>query len=70
MNTKPCELGMNFMIGDYMEVPRWEDLIEEEKRSCYESYVGDITYEWGDNAKYMTYEEWCKESEDFGWAIM
>jgi len=34
-------------------------LSEEQKKSCYHSYVKSIIYELGDNAKYMTYEEWC-----------
>ena len=35
----------------------FEDMSEEEKKSCYESYVGNVIYEFGDNAKYMNYEE-------------
>lgn len=50
-----------------MEIP-FEELSEEEKHSCYESYVGDCIYENGDKAQYMTYEEWCHESEKIGWA--
>ena len=48
-----------------MSLP-WSELTEEAKRNCYESYRGDIWYENGDNAPYMSYEEWCKESEEFG----
>lgn len=51
-----------------MDTP-WEYLTEEEKKWCCESYVGDMIYEWGDNAKYMTYEEWCKDCADLGFAI-
>ena len=49
---------------------RFEDMSEEEKKNCYDSYVGNVIYEFGDNAKYMNYEEWCKESAEFGWAII
>ena len=48
-----------------MEIP-FEKLTEEQKRNCYESYVGDCIYENGDNASYMTYEEWCDESKKLG----
>lgn len=51
-----------------MEIP-FEELSEEEKHSCYESYVGDCIYENGDNANHMTYEEWCEESNQFGFAL-
>ena len=44
----------------------FDELTEEQKRSCYESYVGDCRYENGDNAKHYSYEEWCKESEEIG----
>lgn len=52
-----------------MEIP-FEKLSEEQKRSCYESYVGDCVYENGDYASYMTYEEWCRESEQLGEALL
>lgn len=52
-----------------MEMP-FEKLSEEQKRSCYESYVGDCIYENGDGAPYMTYEEWCEESEQLGEALI
>lgn len=52
-----------------MEIP-FEKLTEEQKRNCYESYVGDFVYENGDNAKHMSYEEWCAESERFGEALV
>lgn len=52
-----------------MEIP-FEKLSEEQKLSCYESYVGDCIYENGDNAPHMTYEEWCKESEQLGEALI
>lgn len=45
---------------------RWEEMTEEQKKNCYESYVGECIYEDGDNAKRMTYDEWCKESEAMG----
>ena len=48
---------------------KWAELEDEQKKNCYESYVEDIRYENGDNAKVMTYEEWCKESEKSGEAL-
>ena len=48
----------------------FEELTEEQKRNCYESYVGDCTYENGDGAKHMTYEEWCAESAKIGEALI
>lgn len=45
---------------------KWEECDEEMRRSGYESYREDIWYEFGDKAKILTYEEWCKESEAFG----
>lgn len=47
----------------------WEELTDEQKRSCYESYKGEIIYEFGDYAHYLSYEEWCEESEKFGEAL-
>ncbi len=47
----------------------WEELTEAMKRDCYESYVAEIIYENGDNAPRFTYEEWCKESEAFGFPL-
>ena len=48
----------------------WDELTEEQKRACYESYLGDCWYENGDNAKHYSYEEWCKESKALGEALM
>lgn len=48
----------------------FEELTEEQKRSCYESYVGDCIYENGDKTRYMTYEEWCEESTQLGEALL
>ena len=39
-------------------------LSEEQKKSCYRSYVESIIYELGDSAKYMTYEEWCNKCHE------
>jgi hypothetical protein len=47
----------------------WKELTDEQKRDCYESYVSDIIYEHGDYAHYLSFEEWCKESEMFGWPL-
>ena len=51
----------------------WEECDEEVRRNGYKSYVEDVIYEFGDNAKPMTYEQWCEESkklgEPLGWFI-
>lgn len=52
-----------------MEIP-FDQMTEEAKRNCYESYVGDMIYENGDDAKYWTYEEWCAECERLGTALV
>lgn len=44
----------------------WAELTETQKKECYKSYVEEVIYEFGDHAKYMTYVEWCKESEKIG----
>lgn len=48
----------------------WDELSEEQKRNCYESYIRDCIYENGDSATYWTYEEWCAESEALGEALI
>lgn len=47
----------------------WNELTNEQKRECYKSYCENINYEFGDNAKPMSYEEWCEESEQLGEAL-
>lgn len=49
-----------------MDWKDWKEYSESDRRACYESYVADVIYENGDRAQYLTYEEWCKESEEFG----
>ena len=49
---------------------KWSQLTDEEKQDCYLSYVDSTKYEWGDNAIYMTFKEWCKESELLGEPLM
>lgn len=44
----------------------WNELDELVKQWAYMSYCADVWYENGDNAKHMTYEEWCKASEELG----
>lgn len=44
----------------------WKEYSELDRRACYESYVADTIYENGDRAQCLTYEEWCKESEELG----
>jgi len=48
---------------------KWEELSNEQKQECYMSYCEDVRYEWGDRAKPMSYDEWCKESEELGEAL-
>lgn len=48
----------------------WKELTNEQKIECYKSYCEDINYEFGDNAKPMSYEEWCEESERLGEALL
>ena len=47
----------------------WKELTDEQKHDCYESYKSDMIYENGDFASYLSYKEWCEESEKFGWAL-
>lgn len=47
------------------EKMNFDDMTDEQKRNCYESYCGDIRYEWGDNAEVMSFEEFCKENDGF-----
>ena len=48
---------------------KWEELTEEMRHDCYQSYIADIVYENGDNAPHLTYEEWCRESKIFGFPL-
>ena len=48
----------------------FEKLTDEQKRECYKSYCEGARYECRDRVKPMSYEEWCKESEWFGKALM
>lgn len=41
----------------------WNEMTLEQKQNLYESYVNDIIYEFGDNAKYMTFKEYDKDNE-------
>lgn len=43
----------------------WESLEEEQKRNLYESYRGEMWYEWGDKAKIVSYEEFCRDHEEY-----
>ena len=48
----------------------FEKLTDDQKLECYKSYCEDVRYECGDRVKPMSYEEWCKESEWLGEALM
>ena len=37
---------------------------EEQKKSCYCSYVKSVIYQLENNVKYMTYEEWCNKCHE------
>ena len=52
-----------------MEIP-FKELSEKQKIDCYEAYVADCIYENGDNTTYMTFTEWCVESEQLGEALI
>lgn len=39
----------------------WDEMTEEQKKNCYESYVEELKYEWGDNAKSISFEAFDKE---------
>lgn len=39
----------------------WDDMTEEQKRNCYDSWVQELKYEWGDNAKPVPFETFDKE---------
>ena len=48
----------------------WKHLDEDQKKSCYESYISDVRYEHGDNAKILSFAEYCRECEEFGEALL
>ena len=48
----------------------WKDLTEEQKKACYDSYVSEMIYEWGDKAKYLSFIDWCVDSEMLGEALI
>lgn len=45
-------------------------MTEEQKRNLYESYLGEYYYEWGRYDDAMTYEEFCKDCEKYGWEMI
>ena len=45
-------------------------MTEEMKKDCYESYVDEVRYEWGDYVTPITYEEYCKECDEYGWDLI
>lgn len=46
------------------------EITEEMKKECYESYLEDILYEWGTTKGAMTFEEYCKERDKYGWILI
>lgn len=51
------------------KLERLQRIIDEETEARKEAYFGyceEIRYEWGDNAKVMTFEEWEREFEELG----
>lgn len=45
-------------------------MTEEMKKACYESYIGEFRYEWGDYKQPMTFEEFCEDCEEYGWDMI
>lgn len=43
---------------------KWTELDKEQQLACYESYLGDMLYEFGTTKKAMTFEEFSKEQEE------
>ena len=39
----------------------WDEMTEEQKRDCYERYVQELKYEWGDKAKPISFKEYDDE---------
>lgn len=39
----------------------WDEMTEEQKRSCYESYVQELKDAWGDEAKPVSFEAFDSE---------
>ena len=52
-----------------MYVPHWNELTEDDKEYCYTCYVCMVIYQYGKNAKYFTYDEWCKYCEIHNWVV-
>ena len=48
----------------------FDKLTDEQKRECYKSYCEDVRYECGDRVTPMSYDDWCKESEELGEALI
>ena len=46
----------------------WDKMTEEQKRACYDSWVEELKYEWGDRAKPIPFEtfdeEWSGQEYD------
>ena len=42
---------------------------EEIRKERYKSYLGDFEYEWGTTKGAMSFEEFCKECEKYGWEM-
>ena len=42
----------------------WDDMTEEQKRNYYDSWVQELKYEWGDNAKPVLFETLTKNGLD------
>lgn len=42
-------------------------LTERQKKEIYESYLEDILYEWGTIKGAQSFEEFCKEWDEYGW---
>lgn len=47
-----------------------KEITEEMKKACYESYLGDLEYEWGTTKWAVTFEEFCEEYEEYGYELI
>ncbi len=43
----------------------WDELTEEEKRACYDSYVQETRDEFGDRTKVISFEDYDKDWTGF-----
>ena len=54
---------------DFDAYPLWDDLSDEQKQNLYESYKGELRYEWGDYKTPMTFEEFDEYNKGYRMGI-